>query len=220
MFCGSMAELQLEHYVEHKREIKYIEAFVTDIKTDTAIMKVVIKMDSAKEKSLDSLLTLSKMDLAEPAISKLFIGNFIKGAPVPKLTPSNSAITQLKSSGSLRLITHKGALDSILKYERSNQTIIEHNEVYKHNNDLVWESSYAIIDVRIFQDTTYSNFFARKLTNKQTPPLRLNQEKLDIFLGHVTREFLFNQVSRSFLENQLRRATRMLKFFEKEYDLK
>ncbi len=219
VFCGSIAELQLEHFIENKRERQYIQAFVRDLKADTAFMKQIIKRDSAKDITLDSLLNLSKMDLKKPGISKLFIGNFIKGAQAPKLSPSNSAITQLKNSGSLRLITHKGALDSILKYDKFNQIIIEHNEIYRHNNNLVWESSYPIIDARIFQDTSYSNFFARKLTDKQTPPLRLNQENLDIFLGHVTRELLFNRVSKEYLQTQLKQANRMLIFFEKEYHL-
>ncbi|MCW3119100.1 MAG: hypothetical protein JWM28_3182, partial [Chitinophagaceae bacterium] len=199
--------------------LKYVEAFVMDMKADTANINRIIKADIRKGMALDSLLKVSKMDLKQPGISKMFIGNFIRGVQMPRLTPSNSAITQLKNTGSLRLLTHKGAIDSILKYESLNQTIIDHNEIYRQNNNLVWESSYPIIDARIFEDTTYVKFFQRALTDRQTPPLYLNEEKLHIFLGLATRESLFNKVSRSYVETQLQRATVMLAFFEREYHI-
>ena len=221
VFCGSLAELQVEHYLENKREKQYIEAFVRDLKADTLNIKTCIVGFQRKEKSIDSLLIISNSDLTNPANSQKFIEYFLKGTGLPIHNPNTSAFTQFKNTGSLRLISHrKGVADSILKYDEWNQLIIRHNDIILGTLNGAFEAIYPIADVKIFRDSSYSDFFKKKLTNKQIPPLHLSQEKLNIFLGHETRHSLACYVNRTYLENQLNRAIRLITFLEKEYDLK
>ena len=166
-------------------------------------------------------MLISSSDLSKSENSKRFIEYFIKSTGIPKHLPNTSAINQLKNTGSLRLLSHKkGVADSILKYDAYNELIIQHNESFTNSINGVWEAIYPLVDTKILRDTSYLDFFQNTLTDKQTPPLHLSQEKLNIFLGNETRHALFNEINRRYLENQLQRATRLIEFLEKEYYLK
>ncbi len=222
VFCGSIAELQIEHYVENKRERQYIVALVNDLKADTISMNNVIVGNARREKLLDSILTVSNLDLTINENAKLLVKLFIQSAYRPAHTPSSIAIEQLKNTGSFRLLNHKrGVTDSVLRYEKANEFIVVHNGLYQGDLNLIWEAFYPICDVKIFRDTSYATFTAtrRTLTDKPIPPLHLSQEKLSIFTGHITRQILINAVNRSLLESQRKVATRLIAFLKKEYEV-
>jgi len=165
-------------------------------------------------------LMISSSDLTKPENSKKFIQYFLIGTGLPTHIPNTSAITQFKNTGSLRLVSYrKGVVDSILGYDSWNQLIIKHNDFLTETQSEAFAAIYPIADIKIFKDSSYSDFFKKTLTNKQTPPLHLSQEKLNIFLGYETRHVLTCQVNRGYLENQLRRATRLINFFKEEYHL-
>jgi hypothetical protein len=222
VFCGSLAELQLEHYIENKREYQYIEAFVRDLKQDTASINAVVTRNLRREILLDSILIVSNTDLTLPANAKLFVGLFMKSAFRPNHIPSSIAIEQLKNTGSFRLLNHrKGVADSILQYEKFNEQLTIHNELYQNDLNHIWEAFYPICDVKIFRDTSFATFTATKrtLTDKPVPPLHLSQEKLSVFTGHITRQILINANNRAMLENQYHRAIGLINFLNKEYTL-
>jgi hypothetical protein len=220
VLCGSLAEIQIEHYIEKKREKQYIQALIMDLKADTASIKLIIKRNEKRELYLDSLLVVSNLDLTINGNAKELVRLFMRSAGRPAHVPSSIAIDQLKNTGSFRLFNHKmGVADSVLRYDKSNQEIISHNELYRHDLDGVWEAFYPICDVKIFRDSSYATFTAskRSITDKSVPPLHLSQEKLSVFTGHITRQILLNAVNRLLLENQNKKAISLINFLEKEY---
>jgi len=56
VFCGFLAEYQLEHIIEHQREKKYINSFIEDLKIDTTAITVNIQSKKEKIMSYDSLI--------------------------------------------------------------------------------------------------------------------------------------------------------------------
>lgn len=57
VFCGFLAEYQLEHKIEKDRERKYIHTFIEDLKTDTAnIHRGVFTVPKTKSERMDSLM--------------------------------------------------------------------------------------------------------------------------------------------------------------------
>jgi hypothetical protein len=220
VFCGSIAELQIEHYIENKREKQYIVDFIRDLKSDIISIQRSINGFQKKEQNIDSLLQVSNLDLSKSENSRKFVQYFLGTTGRPTHNPNTSALTQIKSSGSLRLFGHrKGVADSILRYDSWNQLIINHNDVIAQTMNGSFEALYPFFDVKIFWDSSYANFFKKTLTNKKIPQLRLSQEKIDIFLGHETRHGLACIVNRNYLENQLKNATKLIEFLEKEYHL-
>jgi hypothetical protein len=219
---GFIAENVREHFADKERELQYIEAFVRDLKADTASMNRSILSNIRREKLMDSLLVVSNFDLTINANAKELVRFFMLATFRPVHNPSTIAVTQLKNTGSFRLLNHtKGAVDTILRYDKANEQIFEHNDFYQTDLNLMWESFYPICDIKIFRDSTYATytFSKRALTDKPIPPLHLSQEKLTVFTGHVTRQIAINEVNRSLLKAQQQRAIRLINYLEKQYHL-
>src|SRR6187549_2593907 len=56
VFCGFLAEYQLEHKIERDREKKYIQTFIEDLKVDTAAISTNLDFQKKKKSQLDSLV--------------------------------------------------------------------------------------------------------------------------------------------------------------------
>jgi hypothetical protein len=205
---------------DKEREKQYIESFVNDLKADTASIHRAIRSNLRREKLLDSILMTSNTDLTVPANAKQLVKLFMLATYRPSHTPASISISQLKNTGSFRLLK-KGVVDSLLVYDKANEGIIRHNDFYSDDLNTIWESFYPICDVKIFRDTSFATYNAntRTLTDKSIPTLHLSQEKLSVFTGHITRQVLINAVNRSMIETQLVRATHLLAFLEKTYHL-
>ena len=122
VFCGFLAEYQLEHIIEHQREKKYIISFIEDLKMDTTAIRENIESKKEKIKTYDSLiLFLSSKDPNHHSQSIYFYAR--------KLTrglnffSTDRTIKQLKNSGGLRLITNQKASDSIIAYDHAVERI-------------------------------------------------------------------------------------------------
>jgi hypothetical protein len=218
VFCGSLAELQLEHYIERKRESQYIEALVRDLKADTASFNIVIPASLRREKLLENLLAVSNLDLTINANAKQLVNLFMGVTGQAIHYPSTIAITQFKSTGSFRLLNHKkGVIDSIFKYDLENDRILNYGSFNRNEFELMWETFYPICDVKIFRDTTFAVFNNSKriLKDVPIPPLHLSQEKLSLFTGHVTRQTNYNLGYIFRLETQRQRAIQLLLSFKK-----
>ncbi len=55
VFCGFLAEYELEHKIEKNRERQFIKSLVNDIMADTANLARIIIARTGKENTLDSL---------------------------------------------------------------------------------------------------------------------------------------------------------------------
>ena len=58
VFCGFLAEYQLEHVIENNREKQFIQSFIEDLKTDTASIELNIAFRKKKMGQLDSFMLL------------------------------------------------------------------------------------------------------------------------------------------------------------------
>ena len=56
VFCGFLAEYQLEHVIENQREEKYVKSLIQDLKTDTAHLETYINLRQG-EKNHDGLIS-------------------------------------------------------------------------------------------------------------------------------------------------------------------
>ncbi len=116
VFCGFMAENFREHRVEHQREKKYMISLAEDLETDTVELKKAIgKCDSTALYSDSVLFFLTAYKPAQE-IPASFAAKM--GFAGQRLTLINTDRTssQLKNSGSMRLIRNKKISDGILRY--------------------------------------------------------------------------------------------------------
>ena len=129
VFCGFLAENQREHYIEHQREIQFINSFINDLEADTARLQEIITNRTFREERLDSLAVLLNSD------SALFLTKdiYFLAVTLPRITlfqfsPSDGTMLQLKNSGGLRLIRKRAATDSIVKYDAVIRSLLRLDE--------------------------------------------------------------------------------------------
>ena len=118
VFCGFLAEYQLEHKIEKERGMQYIHSFYEDLKTDTAEFSRVIRKYDKKQVALSKknecfALLPKQLKSFNPCLADLFneAGGF------PDLITEDRTLLQLKNAGGLRLLKKEDA-DSILAYDR------------------------------------------------------------------------------------------------------
>lgn len=117
VFCGFMAEYQLEHKIEKERGKQFIRSFYADLKTDTAGISGPIaryeRVVNALENRRDCYNSI-RNNQPDDCLRNLFV-NAADG--YSDLITADQTIQQLKNAGGLRLLKKQDA-DSILLYDK------------------------------------------------------------------------------------------------------
>jgi hypothetical protein len=117
VFCGFLAENQREHMIEHKREKQFISSLLNDLRLDIAWLDTVTHSAIMRMTNIDSgILVLSR--LGDNEIPVRVYQHLRRSIIQIMFFPNNGTITQLKSSGGMRLIRNRDAVDSIEGYDR------------------------------------------------------------------------------------------------------
>jgi hypothetical protein len=118
VFCGFLAEYQLEHKIEKEKGMQYIRSFYKDLKTDTTEFTRLIaiyenKMDafSKRDECFNSLS--GQKSSFNPCIVELIK----KVIGFPDFVNADQTLLQLKNAGGLRLLKQADA-DSVLDYDK------------------------------------------------------------------------------------------------------
>src|SRR5688572_19875879 len=117
VFCGFLAEYQLEHKIESDRGRQYVNSMYEDLKMDTLTLNTIIQNRVRRNEMFDSLFSL--IDNPGNQLSNLyfFARHITRTAPVLFIN-NDRTIQQLKYSGGLRLISNKRISDSIIIYDK------------------------------------------------------------------------------------------------------
>ena len=161
VFCGFLAEYQLEHKIEKDREKQYINSILEDLAEDTSALSASIISYGESQKRNDTLIRLlSSADVKNHGASLYHLGR--RASRSGRLAIHDATIQQLKNSGGLRLIRNGRVSKAIIEYY--NQLVfinylqkIEDDEIMEYRkmateifhpvlfNDIVDESSNTII---------------------------------------------------------------------------
>jgi hypothetical protein len=151
VFCGFLAENQREHFVEKKKEQDYIKLLIEDLQADTAIIHDNIPEMKQYERGLDTLISETYSYLQGKADTRLmyytyhhYLRNWID------VVLSQRTITQLKSSGNMRLIHDKKAAKIIMGGEVFFQEFEDRTRMYK-----LRQEDASIFGLKIFDFKEY-----------------------------------------------------------------
>ncbi|MFN9949606.1 MAG: hypothetical protein ACK53B_02455 [Bacteroidota bacterium] len=219
VFLGFLAENVRETYIERHREKEYISGLIQNLKSDTADITKVLQRNQVKQEAWTALLQLADKDLSKHVYDTIFYEKFVKGAFVPIFRPNDATIVQLKSSGNLRLVNKQDVTDSILIYDKIREKLVGHNDYLVKGNDEVWEKAYPIFKAWIFADTSYMDLNTRTLIRFDVPPLRVDPLQQQLFFGQLGRMMLILRANRDYMIQQKEKATTLIQFLEKRYNL-
>lgn len=123
VFCGFLAEYQLEHVIENNREKQFIKSYIEDLKMDTASIRVNLIYQKSKKNQLDSLMNLLEMQNIKGHEGDIYYFSRLL-VRTKRFQNNDRTITQLKYSGALRLIRNQAVADSIISYQKLVETIL------------------------------------------------------------------------------------------------
>ena len=219
VFCGFLAELQLEHYIEHKREIEYIESLTNDIKSDIInieknikrLEKIVAGKDSMVRLINRGILTGLQADTFY-ALHKAYIG-------MNRQTPfSKATISQLFNAGNLRLIRKRNVVDSIGLYAaRIDYFEKQLMPQFNSYDEKTIDASEKLVDPKYFLWSTNSGAY---LPASNCVLASTDVSLLKAFAFRVEIDKGGNVVAIITLKGIGRRAEKLLALLEKEYNLK
>lgn len=217
VFCGFLAEYQLEHVIEHGREKQFMISLVEDLESDTAELNNAFEVCESVSRYTDSVLIfLSTYKIGEvlPAHFDEMIGT--AGQRQNHINTDRTA-TQLKNSGSMRLIRNKHVSDAILRYWKS----IDASGV-SLNRYMIYREAGRVISFKLWvSQLVYSRGMSVPLGSIKT--LRVidsDKKKWDEMANLMaTGAMITRGVHTKNLTDQLNQANQLIALIKNEYHL-
>jgi hypothetical protein len=162
VFCGFLAEYQLEHTIEKQKGADYIKSMIEDLQNDTAKLNKVTGSLSKINNSIDTII-LYYNDIGA-STNPLLLRNLRAINGFPTFFYSDRTIQQLKNSGGMRLIKDKKAADGIMDYDAVIRNY-ENNAIYVQR---YWEGLTAL-RLNIIDRQSLDNLISNSADSKVEP---------------------------------------------------
>lgn len=199
VFCGFLAELQLEHYIENQREKKYVSHLMQDLAKDS--VNLLKFMDDTKKRNgrIDSLLQILVRNEAEKKGDELYF-HARRIVRAPNYFPSDASILQLKYSGNFRLIHDANIVKQIGSYENESRALQYVLEEWRDVNSSYRETLEFLFDGMVFYNMLDANNNILKPTTN--PQLLTNKKeiinklviKLQFMKGGANRNYTLAEI--------------------------
>ncbi len=216
VFCGFLAEYQLEHKIEKDREKVYMKNMLADLKSDTALYNNYAANTYPALEAIDSLMYLLNIPDRNKRASRIYYlaRSFTMRSDL--LFPSERTYTQMKSSGHLRLIRNQEIADSVSYYYNSLRQIENQNERITDRMNQYFLAVHKLFDAAILLQISKDNkepqgLSVHLLTND---PTVINEVLTRIQYLHATFRFTKNLGSARY-----KSAQNIITLIKKEYHL-
>jgi hypothetical protein len=151
VFCGFLAEYQLEHKIEKDREKQFITSLAADLQDDIKKLDVVITFEHHGVAQLDTLIyLLNSPDMAKQKGDQLYYTARVGPRSNPFANNSRT-FDQLKYSGGFRLIRNAGTSNKIMEYYNLFAPIRLLEDNYNHEFDNFKHVAAKILDPAILR---------------------------------------------------------------------
>ena len=218
VFCGFLAEYQLEHKIEKDREKQYMASLYQDLKTDTLNMSILLTGIMRDIANYDSIFDIfrNKKYLQETS------STYYYGRQLVTLRPfyaTDGTITQLENSGGLRLIKSRSVVDSLQSYKLAISYLKNVQEFEREHFMLARSLMGKIFDANVFDimidNSKNSNTLQRP--DKNYPLMLFTEVELNDF--HVPMSFIKrNKMSQLVLLKSLQeKAADLMELLQEKY---
>ena len=115
VFCGFLAEYQLEHQIEKDRERQYIHSILEDLREDTVVLTDNINEFNGHLTRNDTLIRLlNSPGIKDHGSDLYYLGR--RASRSVRLAIHDATIQQLKNSGGMRLIRNQKVSKAVIEY--------------------------------------------------------------------------------------------------------
>jgi len=219
VFCGFLAEYQLEHKIEKDREKQFVISLVKDLEADVSTLKINYQNQQAGIILMDSLFLL----LDNPQLAKQHGDDLYYFARIgPRFVPfanNSKTFDQLRNSGGFRLISKSDVADRIMAYYLRFPLYRQLEDIYNREFEDYKRTAVKIIDPAIFKKQEVADrSIARSNYNpslRSYEPGLLKEMGLWVIYLNGTRKSILN------LNEPLQsNANELILFLKSEYYLK
>ena len=218
VFCGFLAEYQLEHVIENKREKQFIVSLVRDVEMDIESLKQASDIRKTYINYYDSLVLLLKQKDKNNTNDIYFYSRFV--GRTTEFKYHDRTIQQLKSSGSLRLIRNREAADSITIYDNEEiRRILFQQEIEpRFRNDILAYHVGKIFDAQVWNSMVDDKAVISRPAGN--PELITNDPKLinDFTVQVITLKTAY-RITNGYIEGTIKAAENLRAFLKKEYHI-
>lgn len=220
VFCGFLAEYQLEHVVEHNREKQYIESMLDDLKKDSARIAFFIDRNKVQVAGFDSLLqNIYHTPYTDSSLRTLYYLKERYTLVASRAIFAKATISQLKNSGGLRLIRKRAATDSIIAYDIFTDRVDGQGEAIDFSGKKLLDLSVKVFDGEYTLDNSTINISDILKSDKKYKLLNTDEK--------LIREYAnLAKFKRDVIKNYIRQLTQLeeripgiIRLLEEEYHL-
>jgi hypothetical protein len=218
VFCGFLAEYQLEHKIEKDRGKQYIRSLIEDLGEDTLILSDNIEDCEGHMKRIDTLVRLLNSDEVRNHGSDLYYFGRRSSRGV-RLALHDLTIQQMKNSGGFRLISKEKVSRAIIEYY-NRLVFID----YLQNIGMSEAEEYRKMAIDVFHPVLFNeivmpdNTIARPANN---PPLLTYEPKVLLRLSGMLSYIRNTKLGLFKAEIEMRTAAiDLIQLIKKEYHLK
>ena len=218
---GFVAENIREKISDHVKEKQYMRSLAEDLKKDTAALDYSIRRLQDDIVEAHRLIVMVARNEFLSQSDDTILGITLDAAHSVDIVFNDRTSSQLKSSGSIRLIRHKNISDSILQYWNNQIQIFQVHDRFENAREEQHKIGFKTF-------SWYKTFFYYRWTEADSILVKNMPVKAIINPGNIT-EFLnvtgnlFNLANFQFmpdLKKQLSLATELIEEIQKEYHLK
>jgi len=218
VFCGFLAEYQLEHKIEKDRELQFIKSLTTDLDDDIKSLNEVMGQEHQGIKNLDTLIDLLNSPLlAKQQGDQLYYVARIGPRSIPFANNSRT-FDQLKNSGGFRLIRKTEASNNIMGYYNQFSWIRLLEDNYNHEFDNFKHIAAKILDPAILRRQEAGNGTIER--SNDNPSLRTYDSEMLKEMAFHTVHMNGSRRSKLLLFEKLKKSAETLNdYLKKEYHL-
>ena len=213
VFCGFLAEYQLEHKIEKNRAREFAFMLIDDLQKDTAAINFHIKFRETIYKNSDSLMEALKFGSFETDQYKA-VKFFSTINDRRVLEATRGTIDQLKHSGSLRYFRNKQFAGELMNYYNV-LDIVDHWIQYLFD----YESAPLGPFSREHYDSRYDDTIFR--AQRKLKPFRKIGDEEEIMLYNISATLgRLNKILAVYvLTDAFKKANNLIKLIKEEYHL-
>jgi len=217
VFCGFLAEYQLEHKIEKQRENKFMQLLAQDLEADIdsiAMIKIHRLERYGQSDSLRTLLVTGNYKNNGAAL--YYWGRNISRRRF--FYSSDGTLQQLKNSGSLRLIRNKEIVQKIIAYDVNYRNYLRQLEV-----EMALVEEYRNVGAKIFDASVFSNMtVGNTIYRPEGSPVLFDSSPA--FINEFTNKLNYLMAGQfrltELLDGLTNKAKELLDLIKKEYHLK
>ena len=217
VFCGFLAEYQLEHKIERDREKIYMQNMLDDLKADTAIYTDYLTRNEVVRGLVDTVTVLIKRPDRKKYISKLAFSARIYTAKWKQIAMVKRTYEDMKSSGHLRLIRKKEVAGKVSSYYNSLSELDTYNNV-----GMMWSNNYAQAMAKLFDGEALLKIIKEKKQVPLTADAMISEDKIAINELLTSAGYFYGALSLNNIvaSNRNQDAKQLIELIKKEYHLK